>query len=141
VNINPIPVRLSRYGYVVVQSPRLRTEKCRAPVSDDGRLMVSAKWAIVCFMPAYRRARARWGGNAPAIASELMLELRPTSSLGAPKLAAEQELRRRIDLATSVLLNAEGIPTPYPPHPATPRPRPWPRRQTPWIRALTLGWA
>lgn len=148
---NPIHVRRrSRFGYFVgvpvVLPPAafptfVQPVGCPPPLIDAGtRIAVTGRWATACFMPAYHRARLRWDGNATAIGAELMLELVPQAAIGPARTAAEQELRRRIDLAVAVLLNSEGVVVPYPPSPPTPRP-PTNRRQPAWLRALTTGWA
>jgi hypothetical protein len=153
----PIPVpfpgagrgpRRSRYGYIVglplpivIPTPVYLTPRnCTPPLSGDGtRLAVTAAWATACFLPAYHRAQIRWGTNSYAITSELVLELLPQARLRAPATAAEQELRRRIELATAILQNQRGIPTQYPRSPTTPRPIQ--RRIRPaWLRALLTGW-
>jgi hypothetical protein len=123
---------------VPVEVPVALTE-CPAPFAD-GRLVVTSRWATDCFAPAYEQARSMWGANAAALSTEVLLTLLPDAELGLPALGAEQELRRRIELAVAVLLGGEGIPVRYPPNPPSPRPPSASQINTPWIRALVTGW-
>lgn len=79
-----------------------------------------------------------WGANAAALADEIAAELAPDMRID-PRTGAERELKRRIELAVALLLNAEGIPTRYPQEPRSPRPLQIPVGP-PWYRALLTGW-
>ena len=113
-------------------------DPCVSPITG-ARLDVTAAWAINCFWPAYQSAQIVWGPNAPAVAGEIVMQLLPELAMR-PSIAAERELRRRIDLAIAVLLNAEGIPTRFPANPPLPRPPRASQIEVPWIRALVTGW-
>jgi len=125
--------------------------RCAPLVDLSGHLVLTPAWATACFIPAYHRARATWGRNAKAITTEVLHEVDPASSVGAPLTAAEYELRRRIAMAVAILLNAEGVPTQYPPPAVWPPPGVWPpfviQPSLPslpsagpaWLVALTTG--
>lgn len=146
---NPSGPRLSRQGFVIgipvyAVPPRTIVPppwRCRPVVDPSGHLVVTPAWATACFVPAYHRARAAWGRNTKAITTEVLHEVDPASSAGAPLTAAEHELRRRIAMAVAILLNAEGVPTHYPP-PAVwtyPVQSAFPSPGPAWLVALTTG--
>lgn len=112
---------------------------CRSAIVN-GRLAIDEEWAVNCFAPIYQDARAQWGSNAAALATDVLVTVMPDARLGTPASGPEYELRRRIELAVAVLLGAEGIPTRFPADPVTPRPRNASKISTPWIRALVTGW-
>ena len=114
------------------------TEPCASPIVG-GELRVTGAWIVHCFTPVQRRARSRWGANAPAITLEILAELVPEMRIREPETGAEWELRRRIELAVAAILNATGTPTAYPEEARTPRPLTIPEGP-PWDRALLTGW-
>jgi len=113
---------------------------CRVPIDPNGRLVIRGDWAVSCFWPVYVEARMRWGTAASSMASDVQLMLMPDAATGFSDNGAEVELRRRIELAIATLLNADGIPTPYPEASILPRPAHANRIDVPWIRALMTGW-
>ncbi|MCH9637722.1 MAG: hypothetical protein K0U16_07245 [Gammaproteobacteria bacterium] len=126
----------TRHGYVDAGPS---TTVCHVPI-EDGALVVTPEWIRICFMPAYAQARTTWGGNAASITTEILSDLAPGMRVRRPKTGAERELRRRVELAVAVLLNAAGVPTRYPADPITPRPRVMPAGPA-WYRALMTGWS
>lgn len=125
----------TRHGYVAVTGA---VRPCGAPIVG-GRLRVTSAWVVNCFMPAYRRASSTWGSHAPAISSEILSDLVPDMRVTAPETGSERELQRRVRTAVAAMLNAQGVPTPYPRDPVTPRPMELPAGP-PWYRALLTGW-
>lgn len=114
---------------------------CSLPISDDcAQLLVTPRWAVACFKPAYHQLRLRHGNNYQAIVDDLMVRELPTCAFDRPSTGAERELRRRIALAVAVLLNSEGVPVRYPPEAVFPRPARANRISQPWMRALLTGW-
>ncbi len=104
-----------------------------------GELRVTKSWIEHDFRLALARARMQWGPNASAITDEILAELVPTMRIREPETGAECELRRRVRLAVAAILNAAGIPTPYPEAAKTPRTPTMPDGP-PWHRALLTGW-
>lgn len=126
---------MTRHGYSLVlpSSPAV----CGAPVVAS-KLAVTRRWARQCFLRAYHRARQVWGDDADAISAEIVAELAPDLPV-VPRDGAHYELLRRIDAAVAALMNSDGVATPYPDDPVTPRPAALPEGPT-WYRALMTGW-
>lgn len=129
-------------GVVPVAAPLTydaQSPVCTSPI-EGGVLVIDGRWAVECFWPAYAEARLQWGGNASSLAQEILLQIDPGASIESVGRGAEDELRRRVELAVAVLLNDDGIPTKYPRRAVTPRPSRADQIRVPWIRALVTGW-
>ena len=110
-----------------------------SPLTGRG-VVVTPRWAIRCYMPCYYRERTRWGDDYDGVYGDIVHSLVPQASIGKPKNGPEHELLRRIDLATCVLFNQDGIPRRHPPVAPFPRPRAASDYSQPWLRALVTGW-
>lgn len=123
-----------------VQPSWYQPESCPSPLSTDCRtLQPTAMWATSCFLPRFQYLRNVYGEDYESLASALAREEAPACPFPA-RTGAAVEYERRIRLAVAVLLNADGIPVPYPAGPPTPRPPQADSIQQPWMRALLTGW-
>lgn len=111
-----------------------------SPLREGLRLRLRPRWALYGFLPAYRRARAKFGADPDAIVEEILFRTAPNCCVGEPSTGAEEELKRRVALAVAALLNSEGVPVEYPPRPPYPRPQLAQQITQPWLRALLTGW-
>lgn len=135
------------WSYGVPYYPRLarnwfgdNTPQCADPLQNQcRRLNITPRWAHECFITSYRRMRQLYRGDAELMTSAIARELAPDCPFPT-KTGAGAEYERRIKLAVAILLNREGIPTPYPPEPVTPRPPEADTVREPWLRALLTGW-
>ena len=113
-------------------------QTCERPLSFDcTAFRVTRQWAVACFSATYNRMRYVYGPNLDAISNAIVEAEVP--GCGNSNTSAAQEFRRRIYLATAVLLRSEGVDVPMPPAPpGAPRGNTW---DQPWLRALLSGWA
>lgn len=114
---------------------------CTLPLSEDClSLRVTPRWAIGCFKPMYHRLREIHGDDYEAIVDDIVQKEIPACNIGGPTTGAEQELYRRLRLATATLMNMEGVAVRYPKAAPFPRPKRAQQISQPWMRALLTGW-
>ena len=126
--------------YLVSQPLWYQPETCPSPLADGcTKLQMTARWATSCFMPRFHYLRTIYGDDAVALASAIAREEAPDCPFP-PQSGAAAEYERRVKLAVAVLLNAHGVPVPYPAGLRTPRPPGASSVRQPWMRALLTGW-
>lgn len=116
-----------------------RPTDCERPLSADcTRFRVTQQWAIVCFMAAYNRMRHLYGNDLDAV-TRAIVQAEVPGCADSPTNPA-QEFRRRVRLATAVLMRSEGLDVPLPAAPPRARPADADSIRQPWLRALLAGW-